>query len=349
MNNTVKQENILDKYLEEQLANEQKSSKPKKKSNKLKVMIAAFALAVVTFVSCKFSGKTEVKGNNITPSITHVDNTNDNNITPTVTPIVTPTPSVSNKTLSDLGVSLEFPEVVKPQYQNPSTDKIDTNKIVEDNKGTLWVDKEAKEESVNIGKVEIDTKDETLEVKNDGNVYEKEESYEIIDKETGNVISSGTVNENGIPDGYIENPVNGDIIKEGWTDSSTGEHHEEYYIDPNGDIWPSKERYESYLESLKTDGETIETEFIPVEEENTTEEVITKEEDIIVEEPEENITIEEGVVNPDGTYTLYDTTYESKADFEQFLLTPDAYGYYNDMIMSLESIEALTNQKVLTK
>ena len=54
-------------------------------------------------------------------------------------------------------------------------------------------------------------------------------------------------------------------------------------------------------------------------------------------------------INPDGTYTIYGVKYKSKEDYQQFILHPEQYGYYNGMILSLEDIEALFNQNQKTK
>ena len=314
-----------------------KKEKVKKTKNKkgtakrVAAFVIAIALAVTAFVSCSIIKKNKNKTNTTPrhPSITQEDNTNniDNNIENNKNDEI-------NNSLKDLGVSLDFPEVqTKPQYENPSNDKINTDKIVEDNNGTLWIDEEAKEESTNIGKVEIDTKDDTLVVKPDGNVYEKEEGFEIKN-EKDEVVSSGNVNEYGIPEGYVKDPTTGDYYKEN-----------DVYIDPEGNAWESKERYEAYLESLKNDGETVDTEFVPVEDDKNSENIDES------DKTEEDVTIEqiteEGVINQDGTYTIYGTTYESKADFEQFLLTPEEYGYYNGMIVSLEKIEEINKQLIL--
>lgn len=304
-----------------------KKEKVKKTKNKKRVakrvaaFVIAIALAVTAFVSCSIIKKNKNKTNTTPkhPSITQEDNTNniDNNIENNENDEI-------NNSLRNLGVSLDFPEVqTKPQYENPSNNKINTDKIVEDNNGTLWVDKEAKEESTNIGKVEIDTKDDTLVVKPDGNVYEKEEGFEIKN-EKDEVVSSGNVNEDGIPEGYVKDPTTGDYYKEN-----------DVYVDPEGNAWESKERYEAYLESLKNDGETVDTKFVSVEDDKNSENI------------DESNKTEEGVINQDGTYTIYGTTYESKADFEQFLLTPEEYGYYNGMIVSLEKIEEINKQLIL--
>lgn len=382
-------ESLQKQNFEQQINRKNKKTKIKNSKNKISkkavAIITAIALGVTTFVSCHFLGKNKNKDNSLSkaPTISQVDNSISSNeeITPSVTQkpdqVAPNTNTNSNtdtnvknetkKTLADLGLALTFPEIEnKTEYKNPSATNVDTNEIVEDNQGTLWVDKEAQEESVNIGKVEVDTKDDTLEVKPDGNVYEKEESYEIVDKETGNVIVSEDLDNNDLPDGFEYDSARDEIVKEEEVGKYVYSEYDFYFADgtlviSKGDL-VSIETYERAKVELSTTKpeksepveEVVDSVFTPIEEETIIEENIQTEETVTEEvevEIEEEVTIEqvteEGIVNQDGTYTIYGTTYESKADFEQFLLTPDAYGYYNGMIMSLESIEELNKQLTL--
>ena len=101
---------------------------------------------------------------------------------------------------------------------------------------------------------------------------------------------------------------------------------------------PSQSTVEKPQEEIKTE-ETKPAETKP---EETKPSEPTPDETIPEEKPSK---VEEGKTNPNGTYTIYGVTYKSKADYEQFLLHPEQYGFYNGMVLSLEDIEELFNQK----
>ena len=106
--------------------------------------------------------------------------------------------------MDDLGVELAFTEENK-EYGEITGD-VDVKNIVTDNNGTTWVNKEAADKANTVGKVVTDTKNDTLKVEEDGKVVEKQEGYEIKDKD-GNVVSSG---EGAVPPGYSWDDVNND-------------------------------------------------------------------------------------------------------------------------------------------
>ena len=93
--------------------------------------------------------------------------------------------------INDLGVAYEDPtlETGKPEY-GETTGNVNKDDIVEKD-GINWKDKEAADNSDDVGKTEIDDKDGTLEVKPDGDVFEKEQDYEIKDAD-GNIKEEGS-------------------------------------------------------------------------------------------------------------------------------------------------------------
>ena len=114
------------------------------------------------------------------------NNDNNKNITKTES-----TTDITTLDLTDLGDELAFKdekEQKKDQYGN-TTGKADLDKIVEKN-GKIYVDQNSANRTNEVGKTTTDTKDNTLVVKPDGTVVEKNEGYEIKD-ESGNVIDSG--------------------------------------------------------------------------------------------------------------------------------------------------------------
>ena len=114
------------------------------------------------------------------------NNDNNKNVTKTES-----TTDISTLDLTDLGDELAFKdekEQKKDQYGN-TTGKADLDKIVEKN-GKIYVDQNSANRTNEVGKTTTDTKDNTLVVKPDGTVVEKNEGYEIKD-ESGNVIDSG--------------------------------------------------------------------------------------------------------------------------------------------------------------
>lgn len=114
------------------------------------------------------------------------NNDNNKNVTKTES-----TTDISTLDLTDLGDELAFKdekEQKKDQYGN-TTGKADLDKIVEKN-DKIYVDQNSANRTNEVGKTTTDTKDNTLVVKPDGTVVEKNEGYEIKD-ESGNVIDSG--------------------------------------------------------------------------------------------------------------------------------------------------------------
>ena len=325
-----------EKYLEEQVAEIQKEQddnlkKSKKKRKGLVTAIIALILAVSATITAIFWSKK--KENNKVP-------------TEPTTSVFLPDEEVS---LEDLGIKVENPtlEDVKTQF-GEVTGEVDKEQIVEKNE-TLWKDEEAANNSSNVGKVEIDDNNGTLEVKPNGDVFTKDEGYEI-EKEDGTVVE-GTITEedkqNGaigstetvLPDGYVHDENLGkDVVEE----------------DVNKFVYCDSDYYDSTGELIYSKGELISKEDLEMAKQLLTttkpvQEVKPEETQPEETQPETTPIVDEGVMNPDGTYTIYGVTYMSKEDYQQFLLYPEQYGYYNGMILSLEDIEAMFKESQKSK
>lgn len=270
-------------------------------------------------------------------------------------------------TLSSLGVELSFEES-KKEYSVSTNGIANSNKVVKDtNTGKIYVDKEAYDNKGNVGNTVTDTKNNTLEVREDGKVFEKDDSYVIKDKETGKVIETTKENENTkyapdgtpIPDGYVWDEGRKEIVPE----SVAGK----YVYDQNGDL-VLKETYKENPKTPVGDDAIVDTKveeiITPIEKEEVKEEVTTPtpeqpkqevttptpeqpkqevvEEEVVEEVVEETITetTSVGVTNPDGTYTVNGLTFESKADYEQWIIQGFT-GYVMDIDGIMKSEEAL--------
>lgn len=226
--------------------------------------------------------------------------------------------------LSDLGVELEQPEIKKEeQYQNPTGDVVVEDIVKDEDTGKLYKNEEAKENAGNVGKETIDTKGDKLVVQDDGKVVEKNEGYEIKD-ENDKVVDSGDLNESKIPNGYAWDSVLEEYVPE----KEVGK----YVKDDEGNIW-EKDRYEEYLKLQKEETKT-ETQIIPEEEKK--------------EETEVETTLE-GIVNPDGTYTIYGITYKDKTTFEYFILDENSeinFGFYNGIVYPISDINEMNKELI---
>ena len=332
-NNNKELEQFYDEQLAEIQAEQAKNLKKNKKKRKgLFAAIIALILAGSTLLAAMLLGRKQ-------------ENDKGNLPTQPTTSTFLPDEDVS---IDDIGTKYDDPNLNNDDKEyGEVTGDINKEDIVEKDE-TLWKDEEAADKSDEVGKEEIDDKDGTLEVKPNGDVFEKEEDYEIEkedgtvvegtvteeDKQNGNVGSDGTV----LPPGYVHDE-NLDIdVKE--EDANKFVYCDANYYDSEGTLVYAKGDYitpedlEMAKQYLTTTKPVIETEP-EVKPEETEPEV----------KPEETPIIDEGVINPDGTYTIYGITYMSKEDYYQFLLYPEQYGYYNGMVLSLEDIEAMFNQK----
>lgn len=233
--------------------------------------------------------------------------------------------SVSTMSIDDMGIELETTKDTTSKYIE-STGKVDTNKIVEKN-NKVYVDQESADKSNKVGKTTIDTKNDTLEINSEGTVIEKETGYEIVD-ENNNVVASGN-NEETLLEGYIT--LDRDY----------------YYKDgtlafPKGSIVNEEEfnRYKGYL---------VTNSYNAGNQQNNNTYPSTNQNQYPEQYPEQypnsnyntNITYDEGIINMDGTYTIYGMTFESKADYQQWVFQGyQGYSEVNGIMMSDQKIQS---------
>ncbi len=329
-----KQMNEVEKYLEEKLAEEQnkklelskeKETKQKKSRKGLIVAIVALILAAAAAITCAIGLKK--KKNN--------------------TDEVVPETSITVG-VDDLGKEEEIiEEVVNNQYGEVTGD-LKKEELVEKDE-VIWKDQEAADKSEEVGKVETDLQDGSLEVDNEKDVVETTPSYEVKD-EAGKVVEEGK-NETGIPEGYAFDEVLNKIVPV----EEVGKYvciDTDYYTSDGlalfqkGDI-VLKETFTRMQEQLTTVKPEIKVEEPTDEPEQEPE----KEETEVVPE----ITMPNGKVNRDGTYTItYEIdgeetsiTYMDKATYEEWLVdeySSDNFGFYDGIIYPVEVIEEISRQ-----
>lgn len=249
---------------------------------------------------------------------------------------------IEEVTLGDLGVELPQNKTEKKEYGSTSKGVADPNKVVKDKEtGKIYVDKEAHDKKGEVGTTVIDTKNDTLVVKKDETtgeekVFEKEESV-VIKDEDGNVKQEEKIDKETkytpdgtpIPDGYAWDDVRKKIVPE----SEVGK----YVIDEEGNI-VLKEEYEANK--------------------NVEEEVVVKEEVIEVTTNKEEKTlnsqtnsskpkevVDTGIINQNGTYTISGLTFETKADYQQWIIQGFT-GYVIDVDGIIKAEESLSNTLV---
>ena len=208
---------------------------------------------------------------------------------------------------------------------NVVSGNIDPNKIVEQD-GKLYKDAQEALEAKNKT-TSINLKNDTLKTSN-GKVYDKTTGYEIKDKETGKT-TTGNLNESGIPDNFEKNEqLNGTFEKEdntaGLVRSDSNYYNEEGNLVIKKDALISKETLEYAKKYLSTS---------PVTTTTTSKQTTTT-------------TSNQGI-NKDGTYTIFGLTFESKADYEQWVL--QGYEGYVEADGIMISIEELNNRLQKTK
>lgn len=297
-------------------------------------VLGATGIAASSILSGIFTSKNKNKTEYEHPKNTIVNNVDDNEI--------------QTSSLDSLGVELEFPKGEKKEYGNPSGN-INVNDIVEDKNGTLWVNQEAESKKNEIGKKVTDTKGGTLEVKPNGDVYEKETSYQIVDK-NGNVKEEGKVGSNGLPSGFEYDKDTGKIRDS--EHANTG-----LYIAPDGTTWASKDEY---LKSLE--GEKIidtETKFIPMDPV-----VVEKSSSSVTSKPSNTTSGSTNEVTepskptettkPSNSGTYYDEisglTFQSKEHYQQWVLQDfEGYGIINGIMVPKTDEMVKADEKVLTK
>ena len=126
-------------------------------------------------------------------------------------------PDLSFMNPSELGIKLN--SLQNKAFMEKLTGDFDINEVVRDSNGVLWASQGDLENSKNIGKIIIDTKNGKYVVTKDskGNTIVKESGvgYQIIDSQ-GNEIESG----NNIPSNYKEIEGTKDLIEKDYTIAS---------------------------------------------------------------------------------------------------------------------------------
>lgn len=313
-----------------------KLSRKKSKSKKRVIGIIAIALAALTagtvFVTSIFKKNKNNNQNKSGEKQNTVQTTNDT------------LPAMNTLSLDKLGIELEFPkeENKNKEYKNPS-ENVDPKEIVEDTNGTIWANEEAYNNSDQVGKEVIDYKDGSLESNSNGTVYEKETGYEIQDS-NGNV-ETGNINDDGSVGEFVWDEDRGEMVNKDELGKYIYSDLNFYFEDGSlaiakGDL-VSKEDYNRAKKELFTTKPsnsvpetTYETEY------NTAESEI------------ETSYTDEGVINSDGTYTIYGSTYMDKATFEAFILDDNSsinFGYVDGVIYPQSYIDEMNKQITLVK
>lgn len=260
-----------------------------------------------------------------------------------------PNTSISIMDLDDMGDELEFPEQDNTTKYGETTGNVDVNKVVEKN-DKVYVDQESADKSDQVGKEKVDTKNDTYVVE-DGKVKDPNEGYEIKN-DKGEVIGQGDLNEDKLPDGFEHNDeLDGDFEKE--DNTSTLTYSDADYYDKEGNLVLAKGDLveKDRLEYVKKHYSTVK----PAKQETASSTQSTQPtESTQPETTEPTETTEpqnEGVVNADGTYTIFGVTYADKATFEQIALsdleTLDMYLDENGVLHI--KTEELENQLTKTK
>ena len=325
-----------------------KAKQQKKKLNKKGVIVSVVAFITAAFVTaCSAMGLSKRnKKNNDTSSNDYsvsqdyvLDSTTSNDTLSTQSNVVYDT------NINDLGDELEFKKQDQSKkYGDTTKGKVDKDKIVEkDDK--LYVDQNAADKSNEVGDTKTDLQDGKLVEETNENgetvVKEKDEYYEVKD-EDGKVVDSG---KGEIPSGYVWDEQLGAYV----TENNCGKfvvldkNYYGYYEDENGNMqyglaFPkgslvSVESYKNldkyfttYYDSSKELNDDNKTESNPSEDTNPNlgspeDPGNDSSEPEIDDQPQ--IETEEGVINPDGTYTIYGLTFRSKTEYEQWV----AQGY----------------------
>lgn len=253
---------------------------------------------------------------------------------------------LSTTSLTNLGIELELPKKDTPKKEfGTVTGDIKPEKVVEDNKGTLWVTPEAESKKDNVGKVVIDDEKGKLEVKEDGKVVEKAPSYEIKD-ESGKVVETGTLdNSNSLPSGWAYDK---DTDKNLPSDEVG-----KYTLEKDDEVWKKDgNNYESYQQALEdaengknitTKIETISIDPVVIEES----EIIYYDTDKVIDNTTSDTNQSDQINNSDlitppsnEISNLYldpvsGLYFESEADYQQWVFQDyEGYGIVNGVMKS---------------
>lgn len=229
----------------------------------------------------------------------------------------------------------EFGEIIEGAFV--------VDQIVIDDEDTNWIDEEAFENKDKVGNEEFNNQDNTLEKDEDGDIVEKEENFEIKDK-NGNEVSTGS-NESGKPDDYVyDEELDKEVTKE---DVNKFVYVDANYYDKNtGELLYQKGEtiLKETFEKIKNDSNLTITK--PVLE---TEEVKPEESRPENSNPsDDKVDSYGGIINKDGTYTIYGVLYMDKATFESFILDENSqenFGFYNNIIYPVSVIEEMIQTK----
>lgn len=252
----------------------------------------------------------------------------------------TPNNSISTMAIDDMGTELEFPENNTSKY-GETTGNINIDELVEKN-GKLYVNQDSADKSNKKGTSSIDTKGDTLIVE-DGKVKEKTEGYEIKD-DKGNVVQKGELDDSGIPDGYAWDSV----LKKYVLKEEVGKYvyADATYYDEEGTVIINKgevvaketlEKAKKYLSTTKPTKTTSSSSNTTTSSTTTSSITDTSSK---TETSSTTTTSSEGKVNVDGTYTIFGLTFESKADYEQWVLQGyEGYAEADGIMKSEEEIQ----------
>ena len=234
--------------------------------------------------------------------------------------------------LSNLGINLSTlgdelsPKAIKNDVK--VTGNVNPETIVNGN-GVNYVDEEALNKSNNVGKTIVDTNNGQYYVTNDGKVKENETGNNIVDGK-GNTTYEGSSN---IPEGYVYDEEQKAYVEK----EEAGKYVTltSNYYDKNGNLvfengeLVSKDAYASIEEDIKN-GKLTKTKVEKVE---PTKEAQTEE-----------VKKEEGKTNSNGTYSIYGLTFETKADYDQWVIQGyEGYVEVDGIMMSYEAFIELQN------
>lgn len=280
----------------------------------------------------------------------------------------TTSPIIGDVVSQDPDVEIDPEKIVvdKEVVEEVVTDENGNETVVTTETPVYYIDEEAKDKAEDIGKTVIDDKEGTLVVDENGTVKEKTEGYEVKD-ENGNTVVTG--NDNGDIPGYVEDPVIGGLVKEeeagkyAKADTDYYGYTEYYDYDAEGRVYLVKEYFvliakgdivlketleKAKLELSTVKGETTRTLIQDViyvdktEETTVPEETATPEETTIVEEPTEEPKENSYYTIGEGEDAL---TFESKADYEQWLLQGcEGYSLLDGIMVSDEKIQELMSE-----
>lgn len=291
-----KVEEVQKKQSEENTVNTRKKARKAKKRKKILVRVIALLLAGVTAVSCFFA----LRKKKTAP---------------------TDIPSSITVSVDDIGV-----KETEGVY-GETTGNINKEDLVEKN-GVIWKDQAAADKANQVGKVVTDTKNDTLVVKPNGEVHEKEIGYEVKDNQ-GNVVASGS-NETGVPEGYVyDNNVGSYVSQEDVNKFVTVDAD---YYDCNGNLIFVKgetvlrETFNKIKNQLTT---SPYNNYYPNNDYQNNNNYVNDNYGMGYGNDYNNnnyTSTEEGRINNDGTYTIYGVTYANKSTYETIAFG-DSYEY----------------------